>query len=410
MSTVLPFKAVFPQPSRVSQVATPPYDVMSTDEAAAMAQANPFSFLRVSRSELELPRDTDPYSPTVYARARDNYARIRRELPLFQECEPAYYFYRLIMNGRAQTGLVAALAIDEYDAGTIKKHEKTRKDKEDDRTRHILTLRSQTGPVFLTCRSVAALDRIAAQVTGEEPFMDFTAPDQVRHTIWRVGKAETIIAIRDAFGTVPAVYIADGHHRAASAARVREQLRRDNPHHTGQEEYNFVLGVVFPADQLRILPYNRLVKELNGLTPEQFLTQCRTQYDIQPAAGANPERPGIFHAFLNGRWYRFTCTGATGALSAIDRLDVSLLQNLILAPVLGITDPRTSNRIEFVGGIRGTQVLEDKVNSGACAVAFSMYPTTVDQLMEIADAGGIMPPKSTWFEPKLRDAILIHDI
>jgi uncharacterized protein (DUF1015 family) len=300
--------------------------------------------------------------------------------------------------------------VEDYDTDLIRKHEKTRKDKEDDRTRHILALDSQTGPVFLTCKPEARLAALSARVMQAPPFLDFTADDGVRHSVWRVAAAADIAAIRAIFAAMPALYIADGHHRAASADRTREQRRQANPRHTGQEEYNRFLAVIFPADQLAILPYNRLVLDLNGLTPAEFLKRCEAHFRITPTDAPAPAQPGTVHLFLGGRWLALACAADTAGLSAIDRLDVSLLQNLVLGPVLGIADPRTSKRIEFVGGIRGTRCLEEKVCAGEAAVAFSMYPTTVQQLMDIADEGGIMPPKSTWFEPKLRDALLIHDL
>lgn len=410
MAQVHPFKAVFPFPQVAAQVAAPPYDVVSADEAAALAAGNPLSFFHVSRSEIDLPKGTDAYSPAVYEQAKANYERIRREAPLFQETEPVFYLYSLVMQGRRQTGVVVAASVDDYDRDIIKKHEKTRRDKEDDRTRHILTLRSQTGPVFLTCKPEAALNALAERIMADPAFVDFTAGDGIRHTVWRVAAAADVAALRAIFGAMPALYIADGHHRAASASRVRKQLRAANPRHTGDEEYNRFLAVVFPADQLQILPYNRVVQDLNGLTPAQFLKRCEAHFQIRPVTAPVPDRPGTVHVFLGGQWLAMTHAGDTSGLSPMDRLDVSLLQNLVLGPVLGIDDPRTSKRIEFVGGIRGTACLEEKVRGGGAEVAFSMYPTTVDQLMDIADAGGIMPPKSTWFEPKLRDAVLIHDL
>lgn len=412
MSNVYPFKAVFPQPEIAAEVAAPPYDVVSTEEAAAAAAGNPLSFFHVSRPEIDLPPGTDIHSPAVYEKARENYVELRRKAPLSQETEACFYVYSLVMNGRRQTGVVAGAAVDEYDSGLIKKHEKTRKDKEDDRTKHILTLRSQTGPVFLTCRPLPGLAKIVKLAMESKPFMDFTASDGIRHTVWRVAETSMVSAIATEFRKAPALYIADGHHRAASASRTREELRKANPQHTGLEEYNRFLAVIFPSDQLAILPYNRLVADLNGLTKEKFLDKCRAAgFAIEPASGATPEKPGVVHAYLGGgKWLKLTSTADRSKLSPTDRLDVSLLQDLVLGPLLGIADPRTSTRIEFVGGIRGTKPLEEKVDQGKAAVAFSMFPTTVDQLMEIADAGGIMPPKSTWFEPKLRDALLIHDI
>lgn len=410
MAIVFPFRAVFPLPDMAPQVSAPPYDVVSTQEAVAAADGKPWSFFHVSRAEIDLPDGTDPHSKEVYETALANYIRLRLEVPLCQETEPVFYVYAQRLGAHRQCGIVATLSVDEYECNVIKKHERTRQDKEDDRTRHILTLRSQTGPVFLTYRPDADVDALVARIVEQRPFVDFVAEDGVGHTVWRITAPEDIQAVQMAFDAVPSFYIADGHHRAASAARVRETLRDENPAHTGEEEYNRFLGVLFPANQVRILPYNRLVKDLNGLTPAQFLEKCAGPFALADADSATPAAPGIIHLFIEGRWRRLTCRNPRSAASPVDRLDVSLLQNLVLAPVLGIDDPRTSPRIEFVGGIRGTKVLEEQVQSGAAAVAFSMCPTTVDQLMEIADAGGIMPPKSTWFEPKLRDALLIHDL
>jgi len=412
MAQIFPFRAVTPEPAAAAAVAAPPYDVVSAAEAAALAAGNPVSFLRVSRAEIDLPAGTDPYSPAVYQQAAATYARIKREAPLCQEPAPALYVYSLVMNGRRQTGIGAVFSVDEYDNNIIKKHEKTRKDKEDDRTRHILELQSQTGPVFLTCRPAAALTALIEATLATPPHIDFTAADGIRHSLWRVTAPAGLAQIQSAFAAIPALYIADGHHRAASAARVREELRRrQGGKHTGSEEYNRFLAVCFPADQLRILPYNRVVRDLNGLTAGQFLAECRTRFAVTPAAGPEPRQPGVIHLFLEGRWWALDAARlAAEAASPMDRLDVSLLQNHLLAPVLGIDDPRTSKRIDFIGGIRGTAVLEDKVRQGEAAAAFSMYPTTVEQLMAISDAGGIMPPKSTWFEPKLRDGLLCHEL
>lgn len=409
MAKVLPFAAVMPPADRAHQVADPPYDVVSTEEATAMAAGNPLGFLRVARAEIELPADTDPYSPVVYEKAKENYARLCREAPLKADSRPCYYVYSLVMKGHRQTGIVAAASVDDYDAEIVKKHEKTRQSKEDDRTRHILTLRSQTGPVFLTYRDSASIDSIVAATMAGPTMFDFTATDGVRHTGWRVSEADTA-KLQAAFAAVPCLYIADGHHRAASASRTRAALRDANPNHTGNEEYNGFLSVIFPASQLQILPYNRIVFDLNGRTAAQLRAEITMSFDVSPAASPSPDSPGVVHMYLEKKWWRLAYQGDRAALSPVDCLDVSLLQALILAPILGIDDPRTSKRIDFVGGIRGTAELEKRVDSGEAAVAFSMYPTTLDQLMAISDAGAIMPPKSTWFEPKLRDGLFVHDI
>ena len=409
MANVLPFPAVMPPAEQARRVADPPYDVVNRAEAAALAQSNPLGFMRVARAEIELPECTDPYDDCVYARARENYQRLCREVPLTADGRSSYYVYSLVMNGHRQTGVVAAASVDDYDAEVIKKHEKTRQSKEDDRTRHILTLRSQTGPVFLAYRDSAAIDRIVSDTMAGDPLFDFSAEDGVRHTGWRVTEDEGA-SLREAFAAVPALYIADGHHRAASASRTRARLREENPDHTGEEEYNGFLAVIFPASQLRILPYNRVVFDFNGHTPEELRVGIGASFDVTPADSPSPSRPGQVHMYLEKRWWRLEYRGDPATLSPVDCLDVSLLQSLVLSPILGIDDPRTSERIDFVGGIRGTAELEKRVDSGEAAVAFSMYPTTLDQLMAISDAGAIMPPKSTWFEPKLRDGLFVHDI
>ena len=390
-------------------MATPPYDVMSRDEARAMTAGNPRSFLRVTRSEVDLPDVEDAYDPSVYQKAGENYQALKRQGVLRKDPAPAFYVYRLIMDGRSQTGVVAAAAVDDYDQDIIKKHEKTRQAKEDDRTRHILATQAQTGPVFLTCRGTSELaDVIARTVTGD-PIRDFIADDGISHTLWRVAEKDTPV-MSAAFANIPVLYIADGHHRAASASRVRAACRDKNPNHTGDEEYNRFLSVIFPASELDILAYNRAVKDLNGQSVKELMVKIAAVADITPVASPVPSSSGTCAMYLDEQWYALTFKDNVNELNVVDRLDVSLLQNNILAPLLGIDDPRTSDRIDFIGGIRGTMELERRVNSGEMALAFSMFPTTVDQLMAIADAGAIMPPKSTWFEPKLRDAVVIHEI
>jgi uncharacterized protein (DUF1015 family) len=387
-----------------------PYDVVNTEEARALAAENPLSFLRVSRPEIDLPEGTDIYSDAVYEKGAENFARLIKEAPLEMEETPSLYLYRLIMGEQEQIGVVAACSVDEYDKDLIRKHERTRRDKEDDRTRHILTLRAQTGPVFLTYRSSRNIDTMVLETTVTEAIYDFTAPDGVEHTVWHVPDPVRFV---QAFRDVPFLYIADGHHRAASASRARAELRDKNPEHTGDEEYNYFLAVLFPSDQLRILPYNRIVKDLNGLSSEQFLAAVKGKFRVaEDAAPPTPEAPGQWSMYLDGRWYGLTLadTGARATGDVVASLDVSVLQDNLLDPILGIKDVRTDKRIDFVGGIRGTDELERLVTEGRAAVAFSLYPTSIDDLLRVSDAGGIMPPKSTWFEPKLRDAILIHNI
>lgn len=408
MAKLRPFRASRPSEECAPKVSSVPYDVVSTAEARELAAGNPLSFLRVTRSELELPEGTDPYAAEVYARAAENLERLRAAAPLVREAEPSLYLYRLVMGGHAQTGLAACFSVDEYDAGLVKKHEKTRREKEDDRTRHIATLRAQTGVVFLTYRAAAEVDALVAEATAGEPLFDFTAEDGIRHTIWRAGGAlcDRLVA---AFDRLPLLYIADGHHRAASAARTRAQLRDEGASLDPEKgDWNWFLAVAFPHDQMQVLPYHRLVKDLAGRTPEAFLAALGERFRVVPGPPV-PSRKGLAGLYLAGRWHTLELPAAPAGSSAIAGLDVSKLQEGVLSPLLGIEDPRTDKRIDFVGGIRGTRELERRVDSGEMAVAFALYPVTVEDLMAIADEGGIMPPKSTWFEPKLRDGLLIHE-
>jgi uncharacterized protein (DUF1015 family) len=410
VAAIHPFRALRPAPERVKQVASPPYDVVNTEEARALAADNPHSFLRVSRPEMELPDDTDIYSDTVYERAAQNFERLKESCPLVAEEQSALYIYRLVMGGHTQTGIAAACSVDEYDQDRIKKHERTRRDKEDDRTRHILTLRAQTGPVFLTYQPDRRIDALVEAITHiEEPLYDFTADDGIKHTIWCVANHEPLAR---AFTEIPALYIADGHHRAASASRARETLRNQNPNHTGEEDYNRFLAVIFPADQMQILPYNRTVKDLNNLSPEDFLARVGERFEItENAKRTGPGKRGHFHLYLYGAWYGLTPKDEILKIDdPVSSLDVSILQDNLLDPILGIRDVRTDKRIDFVGGARGTEELERLVDTGRAAVAFALYPTTIEDLIRVSDANSIMPPKSTWFEPKLRDGILIHTI
>ena len=402
MASIRPFRAVRPQPASASRIAAVPYDVVNVAEARALAADNPLSFLHVSRAEIDLDEGIDPYSDAVYRRAAHQYRELRAS-HLTQEHAPSVYVYRLRMGDHEQTGLAATFSLAEYDADVIRKHERTRRDKEDDRTRHMIALRAQTGPVFLTYRAAARVDDIAARTARGAPLYDFEASDGVRHTLWRVADADTSTLV-DAFGAdVPVVYIADGHHRAASAARAREALR-------SSPDAAWFLGVAFPDAQVRILPYNRVVKDLGGRSPEQFVSDVGARFRVEPGPPA-PRRKGEVAMYVGGRWLAIALDGA--ASPAADRaaaLDVTVLQDRLIAPILGVGDVRTDKRIDFVGGARGTAALEQAVTSGRAAVAFSMHPVELDDLMAISDAGGIMPPKSTWFEPKLRDGLLIHEI
>jgi uncharacterized protein (DUF1015 family) len=362
------------------------------------------SFLHVSRAEIDCPRDANPYDEAVYAKAVANFARLKHDAPLLVEDKARLYVYRLRMGDVTQTGVAAGFSLDEYDRDVIKKHERTRQDKEDDRTKHLLALRAQTGPVFLIHRASRAVDRAVDQVVASRPLYDFPAPDGVQHTLWRVDRQHERPLI-EAFAEVPTLYIADGHHRAASAARARQQLGGGAA--TG--EWDTFLAVAFPASHVRILPYNRVVRDLADMTPATFLEALRQRFRVQDGP-ATPARRGDVSMFLNGTWHTIALGEAGAGTRATDRLDVSRLQDLILNPLLRVGDPRSSTRIDFIGGLRGTRELEHAVQSGRAAVAFSLHPVSVDDLMAIADAGGIMPPKSTWFEPKLRDGLLSHVI
>jgi len=400
MASVYPFRALRPRPSEAAAVAAVPYDVVNTDEARALAAGNPLSFLRVSRAEIELPAGTNPYSKDVYDRAAHNLDALRKSALVVEEA-PSLYLYRLRAGAHEQTGIAACYALDEYDSGAIKKHERTRPDKEDDRTRHLLALGAQTGPVFLIYRARADVDRIVAEAVRAEPLIDFEAVDGVRHTIWRMdaGNRDRLV---EAAGRIPALYIADGHHRAASAARARVEMQQRGSSGT-------FLAVAFPDNHVRILPYNRIVKDLGELSAADFLQAVRARFEVKKGP-ATPAARGEIAMYFQGGWHTLRALVPPDRADAIAALDVSVLQDQLLAPVLKITDVRTDARIEFVGGARGTDELERLVDSGRAAAAFSLFPVAVDDLMAVSDAGAIMPPKSTWFEPKLRDGLLIHVI
>ena len=405
MSAIYPFRALRPTPASAPSVAAVPYDVVNTDEARALAAGNPLSFLHVSRAEIDLPPGVDPYSDAVYARAVENVSALKTRAPLVVEEAPSLYVYRLRMGTHVQTGIAACYSLAEYDTNVIKKHERTRRDKEDDRTRHILETRAQTGPVFLTYRASAAVDAIVDRAAKAPPLFEFTAADGIQHTIWQLPAADHG-AVIEAFGRIAALYIADGHHRAASAARVRQRLGGDT---RNAGEWDTFLAVAFPDNQMQVLPYNRVVKDLGSHTPESLLAALRTRLTVTDGP-ATPKCKGEVAMFVGGAWRTLALGTPPAGTSPADALDVSRLQDLVLTPLLGIGDVRTDKRIDFVGGARGTAELEKLVSSGKAAVAFSMYPVSVDDLMVISDAGGIMPPKSTWFEPKLRDGLLSHVI
>jgi len=402
MATVKPFAALRPRPDLAVRICELPYDVMSSEEARQLAAGNPLSFLHVSKPEIDLPDGTDPHAPEVYAKGRDNFQHLIREGALRQESQPCFNLYRQVLGRHSQTGLVAVASCDEYLRGIVKKHELTRPDKEDDRVRHIEALNAQTGPAFLAYRAVPALDEFVARRTSEAPAMDFTAPDGVRHTAWTAGDVAGIRFLKEEFAHIPCLYIADGHHRSAAAARVC-QKRGDAGHSA------YFLAVIFPHNQMQVLAYNRVVKDLKGLAAETFLQRLASICEITRGGNGVPARKHELGLYLAGQWHTLRFHPAVAqAANPVERLDVALLQKHILAAILGITDPRTSERLSFVGGIRGTAELVRLVNGGEAACAFSMFPTDITDLMAIADTGGLMPPKSTWFEPKLRDAMFCH--
>lgn len=413
MSNIKPFRALRPQEELAKQVSSVPYDVLNTQEAREIAKKNPLSFLHVSRSEIDLPDETDHYADEVYAKAKANFEKLQNDGVLELEDEPCLYVYRLQMGEQIQTSVVACCSIDEYDTDLIKKHEKTRPDKENDRTRHMIELEAQTGLIFLCYRGTDEINALVEEITKTEPLYDFEAEDVnknlIVNTIWKISATEAFVS---AFEQVPAIYIADGHHRAASSSRARAAMRDKNANHTGDEEYNFVIAALFPAEDLKILAYNRVVKDLNGLSAEEFLQKVsESGFNITETDNPTPENAGEICIYLDGKWRKlmFNISYLIDP-GVIETLDVSRLEKFILQPILGIEDVRTDKRIDFVGGIRGTQELEKLVDEGKWQIAFSMFPTTVEQLLQVSDENQIMPPKSTWFEPKLRDGLLIHKI
>lgn len=413
MAVIRPFKALRPTKEKAQLVASVPYDVVNREEAKHFAEGNPLSYLHITRSEIDLPDVKDVYSKEVYFKAKENLQRIIKEAPLKLDEKPSFYLYRLIMDGRSQTGICATFSVDDYDNDVILKHEKTRKVKEDDRTNHIVTTEAQTGIVFLTYRGVKNVNDVVEKTMNEtKPEYDFTAPDGIQHTVWIVSESYNQIIINE-FTKINKLYIADGHHRAKSASRAREEKKKANPKHKGDEEYNYFVAVLFPAEQLKILPYNRVVFDLNKLSKEDFLNAISEKFEVTMTNDKEPKTKNQFCMYLDKQWYHLKARDSVLASLSLEKsvgekLDVSILQNFLLNPVLGIDDPRTNNRIDFIGGIRGTKELEKLVDSGKAAVAFSLYPVGLDDLMNISDAGEVMPPKSTWFEPKLRDGLLTH--
>ena len=412
MARIEPFRALRPRPEIAAEVASPPYDVLSSDEARLMAEGNPISFLHVNKPEIDLPRDMDLYAPEVYSKGAANFKRYIRDGVFQRDPTPSLYLYRQVMGDHVQTGLVAGASIDEYEADTIKKHEHTRRKKEDDRTRHTDALDANAGPVFLTYKAVPEIDALVERLTSGEPQHDFVAPDGIRHVAWVVNRAADRDNLVEAFASrVPVMYVADGHHRSAAAVRLRAMRRDANPDHTGKEPYNFFLSVIFPDNQMRIMDYNRVIRDLHGLDEAGFLAAVDARFTVTPIAEGRPTSSRQYGMYLGGRWYRLEPRpGTWPADDPVRRLDVAILQENLLAPVLGIGDPRSDERIDFVGGIRGLGELVKLVDSGAWAVAFALFPTSIHDLFAVADAGQVMPPKSTWFEPKLRSGLIVRPL
>ena len=413
MSVFRPFRGIRPVPEQAAEVASRPYDVLDSEEARAEAEGHPLSFLHVVKPEIDLPTDADPYADEVYAKGRENFQSMLDSGSLLREESPAFYLYRLTMDGRSQVGVVGCCHVDEYYDGSIKKHELTRPVKEDDRVRHVQTLNANAEPVFFSYRGRAKIDAFVNERLEAEPTYDFVAADGIRHEAWVVSDPVEVQRMEQLFAEVPALYVADGHHRTAAAARVGKERRDANPGHDGSEEYNLFLAVLFPDDQLKIFDYNRVVTDLNGLTEEEFLERLGDSFEVEasPDGACRPSGLREFGLYLKGRWFRLRAKEvARPEDDPVADLDVTALSERVLTPILGITDLRRDKRIDFVGGIRGLQELERRVDSGEMAAAFALHPVSMEQLLAIADAGEIMPPKSTWFEPKLRSGLVVHDL
>jgi len=405
MSLVRPFRGLRPKPEYAKDVVAPPYDVLNTAEARERAHGRPYSFLHISKPEIDLPENTDPYDASVYTKGAENLNRLVDEGILMRDDKPMYYAYRLIMGTHTQTGLVATASVRDYDSNRIRKHEYTRPDKEDDRVRQIDALNAQTGPVFLTYRHNATVDQLVAGITQGQPVYDLTADDGVQHTIWLIDQDKDIVLLTKTFDAMKCLYIADGHHRSAAASRVAAMRKNSQT-----DSHDYFLSVMFPDNQMKILDYNRVIRDLNNLNETDFLQEVAGRFRVEKSAGAvSPDKPGVFGMYLNRQWYRLDIKPELIPQNdPVARLDVSLLQNQLISPVLGIDDPRRDKRIDFVGGIRGLGELEKRVNSGEMQVAFSLHPTQMVDLMAVADAEEVMPPKSTWFEPKLADGLVSH--
>ena len=408
MAEIRAFHGIRPAAGKEADIAALPYDVYNREEARKAVEGKPLTFLRIDRAETQLPEETDIYAPEVYQKAKELLWGMVENGDFVQDDKPCYYLYELTMNGRSQTGIVACASIDDYLNGMIKKHENTRREKEEDRVRHVDICDAQTGPIFLAYRNQESLKKIVADVKTGTVLFDFTSEDGIRHRGWKIADTEKISAIYETFHQMNALYIADGHHRAASAVRVGVKRREEHPGYTGEEEFNYFLSVIFPDDELMIMDYNRVVRDLNGLTPEEFLSGIKKVFDVETLDKAeHPKRKGQVTLFLEDKWYLLTLKPEYGNCDPVEGLDVSILQKQILEPVLGIQDPKTDKRIDFVGGIRGLSELERRVHTDMKA-AFAMYPTSIGELFAVADAGLLMPPKSTWFEPKLRSGLFIH--
>ena len=410
MAIIKPFKAYRPRREIVSEVAALPYDVYNREEAKKAVEGKPLSFLRIDRAETAFDDSVDTYAPCVYKKAKELLDDMIGRGDYVEDKVPMYYLYELVMDGRSQTGIVACASIEDYESDVIMKHENTREDKEIDRITHVDTCDAQTGPIFLAYRAQTAIDEIVAKIKSHPAENDFVSEDGITHRVWLVTDAADIVAIEQAFSGMSQIYIADGHHRAASAVKVGIKRRNANPNHTGEEEYNYFLSVLFPHNQLKILPYNRVVHDLNGYTADAFIDAVKADFEVEAVTEAyQPEEKAVFGMYLDGTWYRLRAKSHILSEDPVDGLDVSILQDHLLAPILGIKDPRTDKRIDFIGGIRGLAELERRANSDM-KLAFSMYPTSIEELFAVADAKRLMPPKSTWFEPKLRSGIFIHKL
>lgn len=409
MVIVRPFKGLRPKKELADKVASPPYDVLDSDEARFMAKSNSISFLRVIKPEIDLPPETDVHGDSVYHQGAENLKNMISEGIMLQDAEPYFYFYRQIMGNHSQFGLVATVSAQDYDNGLIKKHEFTRPDKEADRVRHIMTQSAQCGPVFLTYPDIEDINSLQTEICADQPEVDFVSTDDIRHTLWPVTEPNHIAQIQETFNSTEYLYVADGHHRSAAGTIVANKRKEFNLEHTGNEEYNYFLAVLFPKSHMKIMAYNRAVMDLNGMGKDEFIILLDDKFTVMDNASPEPESLGIISMYLDGQWYGLIPKpGSYAESDPVKSIDASILQDNVLAPLLGIDDPRTNNRIKFVGGIRGTSELEKLVDSGEFKVAFSMYPVSLDQLFAVADSGNVMPPKCTWFEPKLRSGLVVH--